>query len=126
MRFGRLLTLDNPEFQVVSDDTEVLHAGRIVPVYPLTAGLTSARLRGAIREALDRAGYAYPEYLPQAVRDEEDLIGIAPAGLRRALRAPARHGRAAPPAGPRCGAADRARARRGRRCPDGADRFPDD
>ena len=45
--FGRKLTLDNPEFQVVSDDTELLHAGRIVPVYPLTAGLTSIRLRAA-------------------------------------------------------------------------------
>ena len=45
-------------------DTELLHAGRIVPVYPLTAGLTAIRLRAAIREALDKAGYAYPEYLP--------------------------------------------------------------
>ena len=65
--FGRKLTFDNPEFQAVSaDDAEVLHAGRIVPVYPLTAGLTAARLRTAIREALDVAGHAYPEYLPGA------------------------------------------------------------
>jgi ATP-dependent DNA helicase RecG len=76
-RFGRRLTLDNPEFQVVTDDTELLHAGRIVPVYPLTAGLTAARLRSAIREALDKAGYAYPEYLPAAIRDEERLAPIA-------------------------------------------------
>ena len=62
--FGRRLTFDNPEFQAVGEDTEVLHAGRIVPVYPLTAGLTAARLRLAIREALDKAGHAYPEYLP--------------------------------------------------------------
>ena len=41
--FGRRLTFDNPEFQAVGEDTEVLHAGRIVPVYPLTAGLTAAR-----------------------------------------------------------------------------------
>ena len=79
-RFGRRLTLDNPEFQVVEDaGAEVLHAGRIVPVYRLTAGLTAARLRSAIREALDRAGHAYPEYLPEAMRREEDLTGIAPA-----------------------------------------------
>ena len=78
-RFGRRLTLDNPEFQVVTDDTELLHAGRIVPVYPLTAGLTSARLRAAIREAIDRAGFAYPEYLPGPIREEERLIPIAKA-----------------------------------------------
>ena len=78
--FGRRLTLDNPEFSSVDgDDDEVLHAGRIVPVYPLTAGLTAARLRGAIREALDRAGVAYPEYLSPSLRDDEELIGIAPA-----------------------------------------------
>jgi ATP-dependent DNA helicase RecG len=75
--FGRRLTLDNPEFQVVAEDTELLHAGRIVPVYPLTAGLTSIRLRAAIREALDKAGYAYPEYLPDDIIAEEHLVPIA-------------------------------------------------
>jgi ATP-dependent DNA helicase RecG len=75
-RFGRKLTFDNPEFQVAEGDAEVLHAGRIVPVYPLTAGLTSARLRAAIREALDRAGNQYPEYLPAAIREPERLLPI--------------------------------------------------
>jgi ATP-dependent DNA helicase RecG len=76
-RFGRRLTFDNPEFQTVAADTEVLHAGRIVPVYPLTAGLTAARLRLAIREALDKAGHAYPEYLPEPIRAGEGLVPIA-------------------------------------------------
>ncbi len=75
--FGRRLTLDNPEFQVVDGETELLHAGRIVPVYPLTAGLTAIRLRSAIREALDRAGHAYPEYLPASIAREEGLVPIA-------------------------------------------------
>ena len=77
--FGRRLTLDNPEFQVLTGETEVLHAGRIVPVYPLTSGLTAARLRGAIREALDKAGHAYPEYLPASIMAEERLMPIAQA-----------------------------------------------
>jgi ATP-dependent DNA helicase RecG len=75
-RFGRRLTFDNPEFQRADGDAEVLHAGRIVPVYPLTAGLTSARLRAAIREALDKAGKHYPEYLPASIRDGERLLPI--------------------------------------------------
>ena len=75
-RFGRRLTFDNPEFQRAEGDAEVLHAGRIVPVYPLTAGLTSARLRAAIREALDKAGDRYPEYLPSAIREGERLLPI--------------------------------------------------
>ncbi len=75
--FGRRLTLDNPEFQVLAEATELLHAGRIVPVYPLTAGLTAVRLRAAIREALDKAGHAYPEYLPAPLMVEEGLVPIA-------------------------------------------------
>ena len=78
--FGRKLTLDNPEFQVVAGEmgeTELLHVGRIVPVYPLTAGLTSIRLRAAIREALDKAGDAYPEYLPAEIVADERLVPIA-------------------------------------------------
>jgi ATP-dependent DNA helicase RecG len=75
--FGRKLTLDNPEFQVLAGETEVLHAGRIVPVYPLTAGLPAARLRTAIREAIDKAGFAYPEYLPASILAEERLVPIA-------------------------------------------------
>ncbi|TAL05434.1 MAG: DNA helicase RecG, partial [Chloroflexota bacterium] len=39
-RFGYRMTLDNPEFQA-DDGAALLHAGRIVPIYRLTAGLTS-------------------------------------------------------------------------------------
>jgi ATP-dependent DNA helicase RecG len=60
---GFTTTFDNPEFQA-DDGTALLHAGRIVPVYRLTAGLTAPTLRRAIREALDVVGAAYPEYLP--------------------------------------------------------------
>ena len=77
-RFGRRLTFDNPEFQQ-DDGSALLHAGRIVPVYPLTAGLTPARLRGAMREALDRCGREYPEYLPAAMVHAEGLVAIGTA-----------------------------------------------
>jgi ATP-dependent DNA helicase RecG len=78
-RFGRKLTLDNPDFQPEGKDDEMLHVGRIVPVYRLTAGLTANRLRIAMREALDRAGRDYPEYLPAAIRDGETLVPIGSA-----------------------------------------------
>jgi ATP-dependent DNA helicase RecG len=75
--FGRKLTLDNPDFQPVGAEGELLHVGRIVPIYTLTAGLTAARLRIAMREALDRAGVHYAEYLPGPILAEERLTGIA-------------------------------------------------
>jgi ATP-dependent DNA helicase RecG len=77
-RFGRRLTFDNPEFQR-DDGSSLLHAGRIVPIYPLTEGLTVARLRAAIREALDRGGRDYPEYLPRSILAAEGLPTIGEA-----------------------------------------------
>ena len=62
-RRGFTTSFDNPEFQP-DDGSALLHAGRIVPVYRLTAGLTAATLRRAIRQALDAVGKTYHDYLP--------------------------------------------------------------
>jgi ATP-dependent DNA helicase RecG len=77
-RFGRQLTLDNPEFQR-DDGTALLHAGRIVPVYRLTSGVTGITLRRTMRGALDLAGRRYPEYLPDAIRSGRGLPAIGEA-----------------------------------------------
>ena len=42
--------------------------GRIVPVYPLTAGLAQKSMRGFSRQALDLALGSIEEYLPDEVR----------------------------------------------------------
>ena len=59
---GWLPRFQNAEFGPAGG--EALHAGRIVPVYRLTAGVTGPTLRTRIRAALDRALPAQPEYLP--------------------------------------------------------------
>jgi ATP-dependent DNA helicase RecG len=58
----------NPEFGAA--DGSALHAGRIVPVYRLTAGVTAPTLRARIRQALDRAVDTQPEYLTPDVRSQ--------------------------------------------------------
>jgi ATP-dependent DNA helicase RecG len=74
-RFGHRMTLDNPEFQP-DDGSALLHAGRIVPIYRLTAGVAVASLRRAVRGALDATAAAYPEYLPADVLERLGLAGI--------------------------------------------------
>ncbi len=74
---GFAAIFDDPEFQREDGSGELLHAGRIVPIYRLTAGIAVPRLRLAIREAIDRAGIAYPEYLPGDLLRDEGLVGIA-------------------------------------------------
>ena len=77
-RFGRRLTLDNPEFQK-DDESALLHVGRIVPVYRLTAGITGTTLRRTMRGALDLAGRRYPEYLPASVAAPRRLLPVGEA-----------------------------------------------
>ena len=73
-RRGGTIVIENPEVQ--KDEGELLHAGRIVPVYRLTQGLTAARLRTAIHGVLERTGDRIAEYLPPAIVREEGLVGI--------------------------------------------------
>ena len=75
---GHRLVFEGPDFQPVNA-ANLLHVGRIVPVYRLTKGVTSARLRGAMRAALDAAGLHYEEYLPAAIRAEHALPAIGAA-----------------------------------------------
>ena len=72
------VTFEGPDFQP-ADAANLLHVGRIVPVYRLTTGVTAARLRAAMRAALDGAGAGYPEYLPADVVREHGLPSIAEA-----------------------------------------------
>src|SRR5665811_1587096 len=70
---GATVLLANPAFQ--APDGDLLHVGRIVPVYRLTAGLPIRTLRAAIRAALDRPP-PYAEYLPASIRRGLGLVGI--------------------------------------------------
>jgi ATP-dependent DNA helicase RecG len=73
---GFAVVFDDPEFQHEDAEADLLHAGRIVPIYRLTAGIAAPRLRVAMREAIDRAGLSYPEYLPPDLLRAEHLEGI--------------------------------------------------
>jgi ATP-dependent DNA helicase RecG len=77
-RRGWTIVFDNPEFSP-DDGTTLLHAGRIVPHYRLTAGLTVQRLRTAMRNALEAFGPAFVEYLPPDIRSEARVVGISEA-----------------------------------------------
>jgi ATP-dependent DNA helicase RecG len=73
-RRGRLV-LENPEWEALDDD--LLHTGRIVPVYRLTKGLYQKSLRTIVRKALDLCADALPDYLPEAVRQRARLVPLA-------------------------------------------------
>ncbi len=65
--------IDNPDFQR-DDGGDLLHAGRIVPIYRLTAGVTAKTLRAAIRGGLDSYGDALVEYLSPGLRGSQPSV----------------------------------------------------
>ncbi|MFN8594264.1 MAG: ATP-dependent DNA helicase RecG [Thermomicrobiales bacterium] len=61
------LSLTGPEWERMSGPDAGTSTGRVVPVYPLTAGLSQKMMRGFARQALAGALGAVEEYLPDAV-----------------------------------------------------------
>ncbi len=74
-RFG-VLQFKNPEYELVTDEErELIHTGRIVPTYPLTAGISQRSLRALVRQALDLCREDLVEHLPEAMLQRRDLVG---------------------------------------------------
>ena len=66
----------NPAFEEADRPGTVTN--RLLPVYPLTAGLSNRTLCACIQQALSAAG-ALPELLPEAVRTQYSLCGVTEA-----------------------------------------------
>ena len=73
---GRLV-INNPEWELL--DKEQLHTNRIVPLYPLTAGITQRQLRKIINRNLDFWIKRVNEYLPNEIISDEGLSPISEA-----------------------------------------------
>lgn len=58
-----------PEFEIIAGelDESLLHAGRIVPVYPLTARISQRMMRRIVRSALEKCTGFIPENLPASM-----------------------------------------------------------
>ncbi|MFP3854535.1 MAG: ATP-dependent DNA helicase RecG [Anaerolineales bacterium] len=65
------LVMTNPEWEML--DREQLHTNRIVPVYPLTKGVTAKWMRKVMHSVVNRLAPRVPDPLPETVRNEVDL-----------------------------------------------------
>ena len=70
--------LEAPEFSSVGGGDQV-SAGRIVPIYRLTRGVTALSLRRAVRALLDQFGAELVDPMPQSVQARNDLMPLAQA-----------------------------------------------
>ena len=70
------MQMANPAFEAA--DRPGVVTNRLLPVYPLSAGLSNRTLSACIRQALSEAG-ALPELLPETVRTQYGLCGVTEA-----------------------------------------------
>ncbi len=76
MYLGKLV-MNSPDWEPL--DSEQLHTNRIVPMYPLTAGITQRQIRRIIHQNLPFWTSRLQEYLPQSVLDDEHYPSISQA-----------------------------------------------
>ena len=76
---GRL-SLQSPQWEPWRD--KLLHTGRLVPVYPLTEGLSARRLRALIEAMVDKWVPKVIDPLPENLRQKYSLVDL-PTALRQ-------------------------------------------
>ena len=77
--FRGRLQFASPEFEILDRKDSLIHTGRLVPVYPLTEGLTARRARTIVWQALEHWGRRIEEFLPEDLLRETGFMGLADA-----------------------------------------------
>jgi ATP-dependent DNA helicase RecG len=78
--FNNRLQFSAPEWEPY--DTELLHTGRIVPVYHSTEGLYRRTLRRIMHDAVDRFADQMPDYIPEWIKRDAALVDL-PTALKQ-------------------------------------------
>ncbi|MBF0387707.1 MAG: ATP-dependent DNA helicase RecG [Candidatus Omnitrophica bacterium] len=75
--FNNKLQIISPEYEIINDDVEGLSSARIVPVYPLTRGISQRYLRKVMALALELHAQDLLEVVPPEVRIRHHLRPVA-------------------------------------------------
>lgn len=70
---GRL-TFSSPTWEPL--DKELIHTGRIVPVYPLTKGISARWMRRLVKRTSDYWSLRLPDHLPLSLREKRNLLDL--------------------------------------------------
>lgn len=75
--FKGRLQLVMPDFELITDEDRSLNIGRIVPVYPLTKGITQRYLRRIIDLCLNEYAKDIKDILPEDIRRRQKLSPLS-------------------------------------------------
>lgn len=74
---GGQLELTDVEWEPYQPEIDSLSSGRVVPVYRLTEGISQRRMRKLMHSVLASAAELETEWIPERLRRERNLVGIA-------------------------------------------------
>jgi ATP-dependent DNA helicase RecG len=73
--FGGRHVFESPEWEL-AEEKELVHTGRLVPVYPLTQGLRSRQVRLLMKRVVDQWAGQLEDFLPAAVKKRCGLLDL--------------------------------------------------
>lgn len=80
--YGNKLVVESPEYEIIKQPTtnnqlitNLIHTGRLVPIYPETEGLSSKWLRSRIYPILTKFSLFTREILPESILNQYNLMG---------------------------------------------------
>ena len=76
--FGGGRAMKSPEYEIISEapDTQLIHTGRLVPIYPETARISSKWLRRQIHTILTKHANDFTEYLPEHILKNHQFLDL--------------------------------------------------
>src|SRR4029079_4625298 len=75
--YNNRLQMVSPEYEIISsEEDEALSLKRIVPIYPLTRGMSQRYIRKVMQLCLDKYQDALEDELPVALRNKLRLANI--------------------------------------------------
>ena len=73
--FGGRHVFESPEWELV-EDRELIHTGRLVPLYPLTQGLRPRQVRKLMKQVVDQWAWQAEDFLPSELRRRCNLLEL--------------------------------------------------
>jgi len=68
----------SPEYEPLAGD-DLTHTGRLIPLYPLTAGMSPRMVRRLVKQTVDLWAPRIPDYLPSEVKERARLMELSEA-----------------------------------------------
>ncbi len=66
---------ESPEWELL-EATELIHTGRLVPLYPLTQGLRPRQVRKLMKEVIDQWTWQIEDFLPPELKERCNLLEL--------------------------------------------------